>query len=148
ALVSTAGSGMPSCVFRLFTGRWPFDPAGDPALPSASITRPSPSDQSDRPPNGRTIPAIEIATGDGYTTRGGPGLALDGAGRLVSDFSIHSRPWEGTQVTVVRRKEVPAAPSSAKPQAANPGRFWSLGIGHSQGGEHAREKDLHDPDRR
>ncbi len=41
---------------------------------------------------------------DGYTTGGGLGLGLGGAKRLVNDFSIDSKPGEGTRVTITRWK--------------------------------------------
>ena len=39
---------------------------------------------------------------DGYTTGNGLGLGLSGAKRLSNEFDIHSRPGEGTRVTIVR----------------------------------------------
>lgn len=53
---------------------------------------------------GPGIPDIELALKDGYTTGGGLGLGLSGAKRLVNEFSIASRPGEGTQVVVTRWK--------------------------------------------
>jgi serine/threonine-protein kinase RsbT len=41
---------------------------------------------------------------DGYTTGSGLGLGLSGSKRLVNEFSIQSRPGEGTCVTVVKWK--------------------------------------------
>ncbi len=52
--------------------------------------------------NGPGIPNIELAMKDGYTTGNGLGLGLSGAKRLSNEFSIHSRPGEGTRVTIVR----------------------------------------------
>ena len=52
--------------------------------------------------NGPGIANIELAMKDGYTTGNGLGLGLSGAKRLSSDFDIHSRPGEGTRVTIVR----------------------------------------------
>ena len=52
--------------------------------------------------NGPGIPNIELAMKDGYTTGNGLGLGLSGAKRLSNDFVIHSRPGEGTRVTIVR----------------------------------------------
>ena len=52
--------------------------------------------------NGPGIPNIELAMKDGYTTGNGLGLGLSGARRLSSEFSIESRPGEGTRVTIVR----------------------------------------------
>ncbi|MFG2455182.1 anti-sigma regulatory factor [Streptomyces sp. M41(2017)] len=50
---------------------------------------------------GPGISDIERALGDGYTSGGGLGLGLGGARRLVHEFSIDSRPGEGTAVTVI-----------------------------------------------
>ncbi len=52
--------------------------------------------------NGPGIPNIELAMKDGYTTANGLGLGLSGAKRLSNEFAIHSRPGEGTRVTIVR----------------------------------------------
>ena len=52
--------------------------------------------------SGPGIPDIELAMKDGYTTGGGLGLGLSGARRLSSDFSIQSKPGEGTRVTITR----------------------------------------------
>jgi serine/threonine-protein kinase RsbT len=52
--------------------------------------------------NGPGILNIELAMKDGYTTGNGLGLGLSGAKRLSSEFDIHSRPGEGTRVTIVR----------------------------------------------
>ena len=52
--------------------------------------------------NGPGIVNIELAMEDGYTTGNGLGLGLSGAKRLSNDFSIDSRPGEGTRVTIVR----------------------------------------------
>ena len=51
---------------------------------------------------GPGITDIELAMRDGYTTGGGLGLGLSGARRLSSEFQIHSKPGEGTRVTIVR----------------------------------------------
>jgi serine/threonine-protein kinase RsbT len=51
---------------------------------------------------GPGIPDIERALQDGYTTGNGLGMGLSGARRLVSDFSIESKPGRGTRVTAVR----------------------------------------------
>jgi serine/threonine-protein kinase RsbT len=51
---------------------------------------------------GPGIPDLERALKDGYTTGGGLGLGLGGARRLSSEFSIDSRPGEGTRVTIAR----------------------------------------------
>ena len=52
--------------------------------------------------NGPGISNIELAMKDGYTTGNGLGLGLSGAKRLSNEFSIDSRPGEGTRVTIVR----------------------------------------------
>jgi serine/threonine-protein kinase RsbT len=52
--------------------------------------------------NGPGIPDIELAMKDGYTTGNGLGLGLSGAKRLSNEFSIESRPGQGTRVTIVR----------------------------------------------
>ena len=51
---------------------------------------------------GPGIPDVSLALRDGYTTRGGLGLGLGGARRLVNEFMIDSRPGEGTRVTIAR----------------------------------------------
>ena len=51
---------------------------------------------------GPGIADVELALRDGYTSGGGLGLGLGGARRLCNEFYIHSRPGEGTRVTVVR----------------------------------------------
>ena len=53
---------------------------------------------------GPGIADIQLALKEGYTSRGGLGLGLGGARRLMNDFAIDSRPGEGTRVTVVRWK--------------------------------------------
>lgn len=53
---------------------------------------------------GPGIADVQLALKDGYTSRGGLGLGLGGARRLVSDFAIESRVGEGTRVTVTRWK--------------------------------------------
>jgi serine/threonine-protein kinase RsbT len=52
--------------------------------------------------NGPGIPNVELAMRDGYTSGGGLGLGLSGARRLSNDFSIDSRPGEGTRVMIAR----------------------------------------------
>jgi len=52
--------------------------------------------------HGPGIPDMELALRDGYTTRGGLGLGLGGARRLVNEFEISSEPGMGTRVVVVR----------------------------------------------
>jgi len=53
---------------------------------------------------GPGIADIERALQDGYTSGSGLGLGLGGARRLVNDFDIHSRPGEGTRVSITRWK--------------------------------------------
>jgi serine/threonine-protein kinase RsbT len=51
---------------------------------------------------GPGIPDVELAMRDGYTTNRGMGLGLSGSRRLVNEFSIDSKPGEGTRVTIVK----------------------------------------------
>ncbi len=51
---------------------------------------------------GPGIPDVELALKDGYTTGGGLGLGLSGARRLSNEFSIQSKPGEGTRVSITR----------------------------------------------
>ena len=51
---------------------------------------------------GPGIPDIDLALKDGYTTGTGMGLGLGGAKRLSNEFHIHSKPGEGTRITVKR----------------------------------------------
>jgi len=51
---------------------------------------------------GKGIPDIEQALKDGFTTGGGLGLGLGGARRLSNDFSIQSKPGEGTRIMMAR----------------------------------------------
>ena len=53
---------------------------------------------------GPGIPDIEAALKDGFTSGKGMGLGLGGARRLSNEFSIHSRPGEGTKVAIARWK--------------------------------------------
>jgi serine/threonine-protein kinase RsbT len=53
---------------------------------------------------GPGIADVELALKDGYTTGTGLGLGLSGARRLSNEFEIHSRPGEGTRVTITRWK--------------------------------------------
>jgi serine/threonine-protein kinase RsbT len=53
---------------------------------------------------GPGIDDISLALKDGYSSRGGLGLGLPGARRLVNDFAIDSRPGEGTRVMITRWK--------------------------------------------
>ena len=54
--------------------------------------------------HGPGIADIELALTNGYTTRGGLGLGLSGAKRLVNEFDISSRVGEGTEVKIIRWK--------------------------------------------
>jgi len=54
--------------------------------------------------DGPGIRDIDTALRDGYTTGNGRGLALGGAQRLSSEFSIDSAPGHGTRVRVARWK--------------------------------------------
>src|SRR5581483_4418122 len=49
---------------------------------------------------GPGIRDVDQAMTDGYTTGGGLGLGLSGAERLVQEFTLDSRPGEGTTVTI------------------------------------------------
>ncbi|MFA0840112.1 ATP-binding protein [Streptomyces rochei] len=51
---------------------------------------------------GPGIRDIDLAMTDGYTTGGGLGLGLSGAKRLVQEFTLDSRPGQGTTVTVTQ----------------------------------------------
>ncbi len=51
---------------------------------------------------GPGIANVESALRDGFTTGGGLGLGLGGARRLCNDFSIESKPGEGTRVMIAR----------------------------------------------
>ncbi len=53
---------------------------------------------------GPGIADIELAMKDGYSTRGGLGLGLSGAKRLVNEFSIERHPGKGTTVSILRWK--------------------------------------------
>ena len=52
--------------------------------------------------HGPGIADVQLAMKDGYTTGNGLGLGLSGARRLSNEFTIDSRPGEGTRVTIVR----------------------------------------------
>jgi serine/threonine-protein kinase RsbT len=54
--------------------------------------------------SGPGIPDIAAALKDGFTTGKGMGLGLGGARRLSNEFSIHSKPGEGTKVVIARWK--------------------------------------------
>ena len=53
---------------------------------------------------GPGIADIEQALRDGYTSGSGMGLGLGGAKRLSNEFSIRSKPGEGTVVSITRWK--------------------------------------------
>jgi serine/threonine-protein kinase RsbT len=49
---------------------------------------------------GQGIPDVEAALRDGFASRGGLGLGLPGARRLMDEFEIASEPGKGTTVTM------------------------------------------------
>ena len=49
---------------------------------------------------GPGIRDVELAMTDGYTAGGGLGMGLSGAKRLVKEFTLDSRPGQGTTVTI------------------------------------------------
>lgn len=51
---------------------------------------------------GPGIADVDLALKDGYTTGNGLGLGLGGARRLSNEFSIDSKPGEGTRVAITR----------------------------------------------
>jgi len=53
---------------------------------------------------GPGIADIEVALRDGYTSGKGMGLGLGGAKRLSNEFSIYSKPGEGTKIVIARWK--------------------------------------------
>lgn len=53
---------------------------------------------------GPGIPDIEQALKDGFTSGKGMGLGLGGAKRLCNEFTIDSKPGEGTKVSIARWK--------------------------------------------
>ena len=53
---------------------------------------------------GPGIPDVDAALRDGFTTGRGMGLGLGGARRLSNEFSIASKPGEGTKVVIARWK--------------------------------------------
>ena len=54
---------------------------------------------------GPGIADLELAMKDGYTSKNGMGLGLSGSKRLMNEFSIKSKPGEGTEVVVIRWKK-------------------------------------------
>ncbi len=51
---------------------------------------------------GPGIADIDLALKDGFTTGAGLGLGLSGARRLSNEFSIESKPGQGTRVAITR----------------------------------------------
>ena len=56
--------------------------------------------------SGPGIRDVEAALRDGYASRGGLGLGLPGARRLMDDLAIESAPGKGTTVTMVKWREL------------------------------------------
>jgi serine/threonine-protein kinase RsbT len=54
--------------------------------------------------SGPGIADVDAALKDGFTSGKGMGLGLGGAKRLSNEFSIHSKPGEGTKVVIARWK--------------------------------------------
>ncbi|QMU70533.1 anti-sigma regulatory factor [Streptacidiphilus sp. P02-A3a] len=52
--------------------------------------------------SGPGIPDLDLALTDGWTSGTGLGLGLSGSRRLVDEFTIDSRPGQGTTVTIVK----------------------------------------------
>ena len=52
--------------------------------------------------SGPGIPDLDLAFTDGYTTKGGLGLGLSGARRLMDEFEVQTAPGQGTTVTAVK----------------------------------------------
>jgi len=52
--------------------------------------------------SGPGIPDLDLAFTDGYTTKGGLGLGLLGARRLMDEFDLQTAPGQGTTVTAVK----------------------------------------------
>jgi serine/threonine-protein kinase RsbT len=57
---------------------------------------------------GPGIRDVEAALSDGYASRGGLGLGLCGARRLMDELEIDSEPGQGTTVTMVKWRELDA----------------------------------------
>jgi serine/threonine-protein kinase RsbT len=64
---------------------------------------------------GPGIPDVELAMRDGYSSRGGMGLGLPGAMRLMDDFELDSEPGRGTTVTMARWRPKPGAAVRERP---------------------------------
>ena len=60
---------------------------------------------------GPGIRDVEAALTDGWATRGGLGLGLPGARRLMDEFDIQTAPWRGTTVTMRKWRDADDAPS-------------------------------------
>lgn len=52
--------------------------------------------------SGPGITDLDLAFTDGYTTKGGLGLGLSGARRLMDEFDVQTAPGQGTTVTAVK----------------------------------------------
>jgi serine/threonine-protein kinase RsbT len=52
--------------------------------------------------SGPGIVDLDLAFTDGYTTKGGLGLGLSGARRLMDEFDLQTAPGQGTTVTAVK----------------------------------------------
>jgi len=52
--------------------------------------------------SGPGIADLDLAFTDGYTTKGGLGLGLSGARRLMDEFEVQTAPGQGTTVTAVK----------------------------------------------
>jgi serine/threonine-protein kinase RsbT len=65
--------------------------------------------------SGPGIRDVELAMQDGYSTRGGMGLGLPGARRLMDDFAVDSEVGRGTTVTMARWRAKPGAPAPERP---------------------------------
>jgi serine/threonine-protein kinase RsbT len=61
--------------------------------------------------HGPGIRDIEAALTDGWATRGGFGLGLPGARRLMDEFHIESAPRQGTIVTMRKWRDAKRAPA-------------------------------------
>jgi hypothetical protein len=65
--------------------------------------------------SGPGISALNLAMRDGWSTRGGMGLGLPGARRLMDEFSIGSGPGAGTTVEMTRWLPKPGAAPAERP---------------------------------
>jgi anti-sigma regulatory factor (Ser/Thr protein kinase) len=64
---------------------------------------------------GPGIADVKLAMSDGYSTRGGMGLGLPGAMRLMDDFAIASEEGRGTTVSMARWRPKPGAEPPDRP---------------------------------